>query len=162
MPDQPGVDFAVVAYREEGRWEVGGLPTWVAEDLDALLRVLRQQPSEGGTIGMVSFDDDYFVAVRLLGDDVRLLLSDVTAADESPLARQVLEALDLPLPEGEDLDQVQPAGDLGIFADLGISAMDLGALCGELDLYPDEMLSDIATKLGFADAFDQAVDATAR
>ncbi len=162
MPDQPGVDFAVVAYREEGRWEVGGLPAWVGEDLEALLRVLRQQPGEGGTIGMVSFDDDYFVAVRLLGDDVRLLLSDVTAADESPLARQVLEALDLPLPEGDDLDQVQPAGDLGIFADLGISAMDMGALCGELDLYPDEMLSDIATKLGFADAFDQAVDATAR
>jgi putative tRNA adenosine deaminase-associated protein len=162
MPDQPGVDFAVVAYREEGRWEVGGLPPWVAEDLEALLRVLRQQPSEGGTIGMVSFDDDYFVTVRLFGDDVRLLLSDVTAADESPLARQVLDALDLPIPAGDDLEQVQPAGDLGLFADLGISAMDLGALCGELDLYPDEMLSDIATKLGFAEAFDQAVDATAR
>lgn len=162
MPDQPGVDFAVVAYREEGRWEVGGLPSWVAEDLEALLRVLRQQPSEGGTIGMVSFDDDYFVTVRLLGDDVRLLLSDVTAAEESPLARQVLEALDLPIPEGDDLEQVQPAGDLGLFADLGVSAMDLGALCGETDLYPDEMLSDIATKLGFAEAFDQAVDASAR
>jgi putative tRNA adenosine deaminase-associated protein len=162
MPDQPGVDFAVVAYREEGQWEVGGLPLWVAEDLAALLRVLRQQPSEGGTIGMVSFDDDYFVAVRLFGDDVRLLLSDVTAADESPLARQVLAALDLPIPAGDDLEHVQPAGDLGIFADLGMSAMDLGALCGELDLYPDEMLSDIATKLGFADAFDQAVDAMAR
>jgi putative tRNA adenosine deaminase-associated protein len=161
MPDQPGVDFAVVAYREEGRWEVGGLPTWVAEDLEALLRVLRQQPSEGGTIGMVSVDDDYFLAVRLFGDDVRLLLSDVTAADESPLARQVLDALELPVPAGDDLEQVQPVGDLGIFADLGMSAMDLGALC-ELDLYPDEMLSDIATKLGFAEAFDQAVDAMAR
>jgi putative tRNA adenosine deaminase-associated protein len=89
-------------------------------------------------------------------------LSDVTAADESPLARQVLDALDLPIPVGDDLEHVQPAGDLGIFADLGMSAMDLGALCGELDLYPDEMLSDIATKLGFADAFDQAVDAMAR
>jgi putative tRNA adenosine deaminase-associated protein len=162
MSDQPGVDFAVVAYREEGRWEVGGLPAWVAEDLDALLRVLRQQPSEGGTIGMVSFDDDYFVIVRLIGDEVRLLLSDVTAAEESPLARQVLEALDLPIPEGDDLEQVQPAGDLGLFADLGMSAMDLGALCGEIDLYPDEMLSDIATKLGFAEAFDQAVDAAGR
>jgi putative tRNA adenosine deaminase-associated protein len=162
MPDQPGVDFAVVAYREEGRWEVGSLPAWVAEDLDALLRVLRQQPSEGGTIGMVSFDDDYFVTVRLIGDEVRLLLSDVTAAEESPLARQVLAALDLPIPEGDDLEQVQPAGDLGLFADLGMSAMDLGALCGEIDLYPDEMLSDIATKLGFAEAFDQAVDAAGR
>jgi putative tRNA adenosine deaminase-associated protein len=162
MSDQPGVDFAVVAYREEGRWEVGGLPAWVAADLDALLRVLRQQPSEGGTIGMVSFDDDYFVIVRLIGDEVRLLLSDVTAAEESPLARQVLESLDLPIPEGDDLEQVQPAGDLGLFADLGMSAMDLGALCGEIDLYPDEMLSDIATKLGFAEAFDQAVDAAGR
>jgi putative tRNA adenosine deaminase-associated protein len=162
MPDEPGVDFAVVAYREEGRWEAAPLPPRLVTGLDALVAVLRQQPSESGSIGMVSYDDDYFILARVFGEDVRLLLSDVTAATESELAREVVEALGLPLPEGDDLDQVQPAGDLGLLADVGVSAMDLGALCGELDLYPDEILADIATRLGFSEQFDAAVDAAVR
>ncbi len=32
--------------------------------------------------------------------------------------------------------------------------MDMGALLDDLDLYPDEQLSDIATKLGFGPRFD--------
>jgi putative tRNA adenosine deaminase-associated protein len=69
----------------------------------------------------------------------------------------VLEALDLPLPGPED-ERVQPAGDLTIFSDLGLPAMELGALCDDLDLYPDQMLDSIASRLGFADAFRRAVD----
>lgn len=158
MADEPGVDFAVVAVREEGRWEVTPLPARNAGDLTELVSWLRRQPSESGTIALVAHEDDYFVAIRVLGHDVRLLLSDVTAAEESPLARDVLDALDLPLPEGEDADRVQPAGDLGIFADFGVSAMDLGALCDDLDLYPDEALAEIASRLGFAEAFEAAAE----
>ncbi len=35
--------------------------------------------------------------------------------------------------------------------------MDMGALLDELDLYPDEMLSDIAVRLGFGREFDELV-----
>ena len=44
----------------------------------------------GGTIGLVAVGDDFFVAVRILGDEVLVFLSDVTASVDWPLARQVL------------------------------------------------------------------------
>jgi putative tRNA adenosine deaminase-associated protein len=91
------------------------------------------------------------------GTHVRLLLSDVGAATESPLARAVVEQLQLPPPDDDD-DQMQPAGDLGILADLGLPAMVLGAMCDDADMYPDELLADIASRLGFGDAFDELLD----
>jgi len=54
----------------------------------------------------------------------------------------------------EDDDEPAPAGDLGIVADMGIPAMDMGVLLDDDELYPDEQLSDIATKLGFGPRFD--------
>jgi putative tRNA adenosine deaminase-associated protein len=153
-----GTDFVVVVYREDDRWQATALPPRVGEDLDDLIAAIRRQAGGGSAIGLVSVEDDFFVAVRVDGDDVRLLLSDVTAAGESPLAGEVLEALDLPMP-GADDERVQPAGDLGIFADLGMTAMELGALCDDLDLYPDQMLDSIASRLGFAEPFRRALDA---
>jgi putative tRNA adenosine deaminase-associated protein len=150
-------DFAVVVYREDDRWEASVLPSRVGEDLDALVDAVRRQAAGGGAIGLVSVEDDFFVAVRVHGQDVTLLLSDVTAADESPLAGEVLEALDLPMPDADD-DRVQPAGDLTIFSDLGLKAMELGALCDDLDLYPDQMLDSIAGRLGFGDIFRRALE----
>ncbi|HEY2831009.1 MAG TPA: tRNA adenosine deaminase-associated protein [Sporichthyaceae bacterium] len=150
-------DFAVVVYRDDDRWEADALPRTVGGDLDELVEAARRQSGGGGAIGFVSIEDDFFVAVRIHGRDVSLLLSDITAAGESPLAGEVLEALDLPLPGPED-ERVQPAGDLTIFSDLGLPAMELGALCDDLDLYPDQMLDSIASRLGFADAFRRAVD----
>ena len=159
MAVESAADFAVMAFQEDGRWEVSLLPPRAAASLKSLVAALRQQPAESGIIGLVSVDEDFFVAVRLVGNEVKLLLSDVTAATESPLAREVLDELALPVPEGEDLDHVQPAGDLGLFADLGMDAMELGALCDDLDLYPDEMLGSISARLGFGEPFQRAVDA---
>ena len=71
----------------------------------------------------------------------------------------VLETLDLEMPDEED-DQ-EPAGDLGIVADLGLPAMDMGAMLDDEDLYPDEVLGDIAHKLGFGALYDDAVGVSA-
>jgi putative tRNA adenosine deaminase-associated protein len=158
MAVESAADFAVVAYQEDGRWQAAPLPPRVADDLHGLVAALRQQPAEGGTIGLVSVDEDFFVAVRLVGHDVRLLLSDITAAVDSPLAREILEELDVPVPDEDDLDQVEPAGDLDLFTDLGMDAMELGALCDDLELYPDEMLGSVASRLGFGDPFQRAVE----
>jgi putative tRNA adenosine deaminase-associated protein len=155
-------DFVVVAYQEDGQWQATSLPSRVAEDLDSLLAAMRAQPSDRGTVALVSVDEDFFVLVRLVGRHIRLLVSDSTAADDAPLARDVLDELDVPVPEDEDFDTVQPAGDLGLLTDLGMDAMALGALCDDLDLYPDEMLARIATRLGFGEHFQRAVDAALR
>ena len=107
------------------------------ENLEGLIHALRQQPSIGGTIGLAAVGDDFFVALRVIGSQVSVFLSDLTASVDWPLARQVLDYLDIPVPEDdEDLDQVLPAGDLSIFADLGIDEMELGALSGDLDMFP--------------------------
>lgn len=159
MTDVDANDVAVVVYREDDRWEADPLPIALTGDLEGLIHALGQQPSLGGTIGLVAVGDDFFVALRVLGTSVRLFLSDVTASIDWKLAREALDYLDLPVPDDEDLDQVLPVGDMSIFADLGVDEMELGALAGDLDLYPDEVLSSIAGRLGFAEPFERALDA---
>lgn len=150
-----GIDFALAAYREEGVWQVQEVAHSLLTDVDTLAAALRRFPGDGGALGLVAIDEDFFVVMRVAGPQVRLLLSDVTAADEWELASSVVEHLGLPLPE-EDDDQV-PAGDLEILSDLGMNAMDLGVLLDDYDLYPDEMLSEVARRLGFGSLFDEAV-----
>src|SRR6202007_1636243 len=125
-------DFAVIVYREEDQWEADALPTALTADLDGLVHALRRQPSIGGTIGFAGVGDDFWLAVRVIGEDVSLVVSALSAAVDYPLARQVLEALDIPVPSDDELDQVLPAGDLSIFADLGLDEMGLGAVADAL------------------------------
>src|SRR5690606_7251242 len=102
--ESTAVDFVVVAYLEDGRWQVVSLPKWTARDLDTLVHTLRQQPGEAGAIGLVSIDDDFFLLARVIGTDARLLLSDVTAAADWPIARAVLDRLGLPEYDEENDD----------------------------------------------------------
>src|SRR5215475_7414436 len=139
MTDTGSDDVAVIVYREDDdAWEADVLPVALTEDLAGLIQALRQQPSIGGTFGLVAVGDDFFVALRAIGGQVTVFLSDLTAALDWPLARQVLQHLEIALPDDEDLDQVLPAGNL--------------------DLFPDEALAIIARKLGFGHALDRALD----
>ncbi len=152
---QDGVDFALAAYREEGVWQVQELAHDVLGDIETLSHALRRFPGDGGAVGLVAVDEDFFVIVRVAGASTRVLLSDVTAADEWEVASSAVEFLHLPMPEDED-EQV-PAGDLDLLGDLGMPAMDMAVLLDDYDLYPDEMLSDVARRLGFGALFDEAV-----
>lgn len=154
-----GVDFVLVAYREDGVWVVEELLAEAVGDLDGFLQELRRWPGESGALGLVSIDEDFFVLVRVQGEATAVLLSDVTAATDWPIAHDVVELLEIPLPRDED--DPEPAGDVAIVADLGMGAGDMGALLDDADLYPDEMLGDIATRLGFGAAFDALVDVSA-
>jgi putative tRNA adenosine deaminase-associated protein len=159
MADQiEAIDFAVAAYREEGAWTVAELAHDLLDDVESVAQALRRFPGDGGAVAMIAVDEDFFVIVRVAGPTTRVLLSDITAADEWELASSAVEFLGLPEPEDED-DQV-PAGDLDLLGDLGMHAMDMGVLLDDVDLYPDEMLSDIARRLGFGELFDDAVDLT--
>lgn len=154
MADE-NVDFAVAAFREEGVWQLAEVASPAYDTVDALAHALRRFPGDGGALGMVAVDEDFFVLVRVAGSTTRVLLSDVTAGDEWELAESALEFLGLPTPEEED--GPEPAGDLDLLADLGVSAVDLGELIDDVDLYPDEMLSEVARQLGFGEQFDDAV-----
>ena len=148
------MDFAVAAYRDDGEWQLVELRPSIAEDLDDLTKALGRFPSDVGVLGLVSMNDDFFVLLRRSGAEVRALLSDVTAALDWPLASGIADLLDV---EDPDDDVPQPAGDLDIVSDLGMPAIELGVLCDDDDLYPDEILSDVAARLGFGDAFERIV-----
>jgi putative tRNA adenosine deaminase-associated protein len=152
------VDFALAAYREEGVWQVQELAHDVLVDMDSLSHALRRFPGDGGAVGMVAIDEDFFVVLRVAGARTRVLLSDITAAGEWELADSAVQFLGLPDPEDED-DQV-PAGDLDLLGDLGMRAMDLGVLLDDTDLYPEEILSEVARALGFGELFDDLVGLT--
>jgi putative tRNA adenosine deaminase-associated protein len=151
-------EIALAAYREEGFWQLQELAEPVLGTLETVAAALRRFPGDGGAVGLLALDEDVFLIVRVAGPSVRVLLSDITAADEFDLARTAIEHLGLPFPE-EDDDQV-PAGDLDILGDLGMHAMDMGVLIDDYELYCDEMLSDIATRLGFGPSFDDLVGLT--
>ena len=159
MADQiDGVDFALAAYREEGVWAVAELTHDHVEDVETLASALRRFPGDHGAVGLVAIDEDFFVVIRVAGHQTRVLLSDVTAASEWELAASAVEYLQLPMPEDED--EPEAAGDLDLLGDLGMQAMDLAALLDDDELYPDEMLSDVARRLGFGQLFDDAVGFT--
>lgn len=159
MVDQfESVDFALAAFREDGVWAVQELTRHHLVDIETLGDALRRLPGDFGAVGLVAMDEDFFLVVRVAGPATRVLLSDITAADEWDLAASAVDFLGLPQPEDED-EQV-PAGDLELLADLGMHPMDLGVLLDDFDLYPDEMLSDIARRIGFGELFDDAVGLT--
>lgn len=156
--DTDGVDFALAAYREEGVWQVQELVHDTLVDVETLAHALRRFPGDGGAVGLVAVDEDFFVIVRVAGPSTRVLLSDITASDEWELAGSVVDFLGLPPPE--DDDEQAPAGDLDLLGDLGLRAMDMAMLLDDLDLYPDETLSEVARRIGFGEAFDDAVGLT--
>lgn len=151
------VGFAVAVSRNEGAWRVEALPPTVLDDLSVLLSALRSQPAEGGPFVAAAVDDEFFVIARLDGAKISLLLSDLTAAVEYPLAEQVLERLGEDPPEDDELDEIWPIGDLDLLADLGVSEDDLTEIVDDLDAYPDEMLEEIAERLDIAEGYLAAV-----
>jgi putative tRNA adenosine deaminase-associated protein len=152
------VDFALAAFHEDGEWQLQDIATPAFESIDTLSHALRRLSGDAGAVGMVAVDEDFFVLVRVDRTETRVLLSDVTAADEWELAQSAIDFLGLPPPEDDDVEA--PAGDLDLLADLGLHAIDMGALLDDVELYPDEMLSEIARQLGFGKLFDDAVGLT--
>jgi putative tRNA adenosine deaminase-associated protein len=148
------IDLAIVAYRDEGDWNLAELPDRSLDDIDTIAKELRRYPGENGALALLSVAEDFVLLVRAQGSLVRVLLSDVTAATDWSLARSAVDHIGIHV----DVDDEQaPAGDLGIVADMGMSARDMGALLDDFDLYPEEILSDIATNVGFGEKFDELV-----
>jgi putative tRNA adenosine deaminase-associated protein len=150
------VDFAVAAYRSDGAWNVVELKTSLGRDLEALSQAMSRFRSDAGVLAMVSIDEDFFVLVRRQSTGTRILLSDVTAVEESALAGDVADLMDLP--EIDDDDDPQPGGDLDIVADLGVSAVDMTDLCDDDDAIPEDLLLELAERLGFADELEAVLD----
>jgi putative tRNA adenosine deaminase-associated protein len=149
--------WAVVVFRVDGAWQVEELPPTTAKDLADVEAAVRGQAP--GAFALVDIADEFFVVVRRVQGVDQYLLSDVTASASWDLAAQVMDRLELDVPADDELDEVWPAGDLSVFSDLGLEEMELGAILSDVDAYADEMLSTLARRLGFSDAYERAMDA---
>jgi putative tRNA adenosine deaminase-associated protein len=94
--------------------------------------------------------------IRVLGSHISLFLSDATAALDYPVAEELMEIADLPIPEEDE--ESGPVGHLEILADLGLNGMEISALCDDEELFPDEQLEAIAARLGFGEEFAELLD----
>lgn len=151
--------FAVAAFREGPQWRVEPLPPTVLGDLGVLLSALRSQPPEGGPFVVACVEDEFFVIARQEGRRIALLLSDLTAAVEFPLAEQAMTRLGEDPPADDELDEVWPVGDLELFSDLGLSEDEMEDILDDLDALPEEMLDTIVEQLEMSEPFGQATDA---
>ena len=143
------LDIAVAAWHEDGRWTLGLLPD--PSDITQIITSLKSQQTNGGAIALISIDEEFFILVRVLGSHISLFLSDATCALDYPVAEELLDIADLPMPE--DDDDGGPIGHIEILSDLGMNGMEISALCDDVELFPDEQLEAIANRLGFGDQF---------
>lgn len=148
--------FAVAAFREGGVWRCDSLPPSVLDDLGSLLSALRGQPPEGGPFVVASIDDEFFLIARAHGAHIDLLLSDLTAAVEFPLAAQVLDRLGEDPPAEDELDDVWPIGELDLFSDLELGEDEMSLLLDDIDAYPDEILDTVIDRIGLEEPFRRA------
>ena len=149
MADNGSDDYGVLAWHEDGRWNVQLLDE--PNDMSAVLDALKSKRVNGGTFALIAIDDEFFIVARTLGSQTQMMISDVTYANEYDIASDVIDLLDLPLPEEDD--DSQPGGDVDLLADLGINDMELEAIAADTELFPDEAIEAIANRLGFGSEF---------
>ncbi|WP_067696247.1 tRNA adenosine deaminase-associated protein [Nocardia jejuensis] len=154
--------FAVAVVREEANWKVTPLSAAALNSLSAAEHELRDLRSSGAVFGLLDIDDEFFIILRPGPTGSRILLSDATAAIDYDIAADVLEQLNVEIPDidPDELDDIEPweEGDLGVLSDLGLPEPVLAVILAETDLYPDEQLGMIARSLGFADEYSSALD----
>ena len=148
------VDFGCIAWHEDGRWNTAALPS--TRDIGSVIDSLKAQQTNGGAIALIAIEDEFVIIARALGDQMQMMISDVTYALDYEVAAELLEVLDLEHPEDED--ESQPGGDLDLLNDLGVSEMELLSILDDSELYPDEQLEAIANRLGFGEQFNQVIE----
>ena len=151
--------FAVAAFRDTGAWRVEPLPSTVLDDLGVLLSALRSQPPEGGPFVIACVEDEFFVIARQEGARISLLLSDLTAAVEFPLAEQAITRLGEDPPADDELDEVWPVGDAELLTDLGLGEEEMEDILDDEDASPEEMLDLIVERIELSEPYAQALDA---
>ena len=162
MSDEMAADFALGAVREDGLWSVVPLPPAAADDLDQIIHALRQQP------GDCRIDRPAVVLRGLLRHPPASAATTSACCSatslrrfDAPFAGQVLDRLGLPMPDGDDEDDIEPAGDLDLLEDLGVSPLLMAELCDDLELYPDDVFGQIAEHMGFSEQYDAAMQLVA-
>ena len=148
------VDFGCIAWHEDGRWDASLLNS--TRDIGLIIDALKSQQTNGGAIALIAIEDEFVIIARVLGDQMRMMISDITYALDYEVAAELVEVLDLEFPQEED--ESQAGGDIDLLSDLGVGEMELLAILDDTELYPDEQLEAIANRLGFGEQFNQVIE----
>ena len=154
MLSKVSVDFGCIAWHEDGRWDASLLNS--TRDIGLIIDALKSQQTNGGAIALIAIEDEFVIIARVLGDQMRMMISDITYALDYEVAAELVEVLDLEYPQEED--EAQPGGDIDLLSDLGVGEMELLAILDDTELYPDEQLEAIANRLGFGEQFNQVIE----
>ncbi|MCL2316305.1 MAG: tRNA adenosine deaminase-associated protein [Actinomycetia bacterium] len=141
------IDFVIALYREDGEPVAVALAKPLANDLEDLIEQLRRLPGDAGALAFVSIAREFFVAVRVRGRNVQVLLNDSVASNDWPIARDVIDFLGLDVPEDDDESDV--VGDLDMLADAGLSDLDMEAMASGYDEDSDDLVRAIVAHLGY-------------
>lgn len=147
------IETSLVFWREDGTWQVASIPARSAESMDALIAAVSRFPGEGGAFGAVIVSEDFFLLLRESAQGRWILVSDGAAAWDWSLAEEAIDMLGM---SDDDVDEFEPAGDIRLLEDFGVSGEDIELLCANEDLYPDEQLAAIAERLGIAAQWTRA------
>ena len=70
------VDFAVAAWHESDTWNLEILSD--PYNLGSIINELRSHQTNGGALGLIAIDEEFFILIRVLGSQISLFISDVT------------------------------------------------------------------------------------
>ena len=72
--ENESMEFALLAWRDEGKWRVSQLSDEATSDIGIVLDALRAQQVDGGAIAMLSVDDQFFILIRQIGARMQMVL----------------------------------------------------------------------------------------
>ena len=104
------VDFGCIAWHEDGRWDASALNS--TRDIGLIIDALKSQQTNGGAIALIAIEDEFVIIGRVLGDQMQMMISDITYALDYEVAAELVEILDLEFPQDED--ESQPGGDIDL------------------------------------------------
>lgn len=158
---------ASVLHRAAGTWVGADADLNDLNDLDALADMLREA-GEGAdlTVLFVEEDDEYLAVVRVDGDgEPRVFVSDRRALTGTGVAGRLLAETEIPPepPDAEDDDEdedsrrpeLEPAGEVGLLADLGTDADRLADLCAEEGMLPSDVIFAVCERAGCGEVLEE-------
>jgi putative tRNA adenosine deaminase-associated protein len=176
--------FAAVVARGPKGWTATELDLDGVADVDEVADLAREvDPAAEVSLLFVECEDEYLVVMRLDGDDdPRVFASDAAFAAESRIGGLLLEGLEPVAGAAGDVDELEdlavhddsdvrvgdaeeddedetptlhPVGDPDLLGDLGTPAKDLLALCAHEGTLPADVMVELCSRAGCADALEE-------
>ena len=120
-----------------------------------LIDQLRRLPGDAGAVGWSPSPGSSSCCAGCAAA-TQVLLNDSIAANDWPIARDVVDYLgiEVPDPDGDS----EPLGDFGMLVDQGVSEFDLEQIASDLDEDSDQLVHRLVDLMKFGVPFDRAVN----